>query len=254
MLRSSYVGNPLNPPIDQNYILAVADSGSVSDAISYCDSFVVGMTGSRLTGNTVTLSGVSGETEADVSYQLGLFVAPLSAIGPGGLDTNQLIGHTNSSTIVLPEEECEDNPFRLPTFIGNEFLAFYNTLVQVNQPQNVMLNDVPFVSPLVQIQSKSVALPVYPVKISMNIGSQDAITTASFLGDLFGDFRTPIFPTVLSGMAPTFPVGGAVFQLDRPAGRRGQPDQHAADGERHGRHRGTDLGHQPRHGRQSESA
>ena len=208
VLESSYVGSPLNPPASENYVVAVIDSGSTADILMECDAATLGLTPSRITPNTVTLSGAGGEIEAFITYPLGIFVAPFTAVDANViLDLNQVVGHSNIAAVQLPQDDCESSP--LNALIGTEFLAFYNTSIRPDQPQVLTVGGRTYKSPLVQILPKNAPLPTYPRRIAMNFGGLAPATTASFFGD-FEDFKTPITPTMLA-FAASFPTGGAFF-------------------------------------------
>lgn len=210
LLEGSYAGAALNPPANQNYVVGVFDSGSTADVIGYCDAAALGLTGSRLTGNTVTLQGASGTFEADITKPLGLFAAPLSAINENSLlDLTQVVGHTNNSMVVLPDETCGD--IDLPSFIGTPLLSFYTTEIRNDDPQVLFVGGQPVRSPQVHMYNFFDVDPAqYPRSIGMTFGGLSPVTTSAFFGD-FEDFRTPITPTQLAFGAGSIPTAGAFF-------------------------------------------
>jgi hypothetical protein len=220
ILRTGYYGNPLHSPADVNYTIGIFDSGATTDLVGYCDAFTLGFYdafGNRrpayVTSNVTTLGGASGEIDANLSQPVGYFAGGLSAIkADGKLDLTKLIGHTNTSVVVLPPEPCGDGP-ELPSVAGNPLLAFYTTVIRNDLPRHATLQGQAVVSPDLQIYSPgNPAIPSYGRKITMNVGGLlGPFTSASYYGD-FEDFTTPyLTPTVLSGGNTSLSVGGAFF-------------------------------------------
>ena len=217
ILKTQYAGTPLNSPANANYAIGIFDSGSVVDLVGYCDSWVLGVTGSYLSDYTTTLGGVSGTVEAPVSMPIGIFANGLGAIQSDGLlDTSQLVGHGNVAAVVGPDEICDAGPV-LPSVIGNDFVGFFTTSIRVDQPRRVTLDGQTYASPDVRILPQgSASAPVYPRKIAMSVsgGFGGLITTSSFYPDILVNPlgpNQPWLPTVLSSGDGSLPLGGGFF-------------------------------------------
>jgi len=110
VLATSVIGTPLNEPMSQNYAIGILDTGGTINVIGQCDRTALGVTEAWLTGNTVPVGGAGGQTDADVTQPLGMFLAGLQAIDPDtlALDTTKLTGHWHVSAAIPQEEDCGD--------------------------------------------------------------------------------------------------------------------------------------------------
>ncbi len=214
LLTQSFLGNALNPPASQNYAIGIFDSGSVVDLIGYCHSLTLGLTGNRLTPNTVTLTGVSGSVEAPISWPVGMFAAGLSAIQPDGLlDTGLLRGNGNVSVVVSPPEACGDG-LELPAVVGNVFVGFFTSVIRVDLPQSVTHEGQAYASPEVQIKPLGSAPGITVThNIRMNASGPSLITTSAYYPDILDPFNPdqPWFPTLLAAYNGGLPLGGAFY-------------------------------------------
>lgn len=215
-LSGSYVGNPLNAPADENFIVGVLDTGSVVDLAAGPAAQTLGLSGPYLTSTDFPIGGVSGMVNARVTMPIGVFAAGLGAIGPDGrLDMSQLVGHTNVSMLAAPEISC-DNGEELAGVIGTPFLAFYTSIIRVDQPRKVTLGEKTHISPDVRIvESYTPPLQEYPRRIPLELNGLTPVTTASYYAfpnfdDIFGEME-PLFPTLLSLSGLSIPMGGAFF-------------------------------------------
>lgn len=216
IVKTQYAGSALNPPAANNYAIGIFDSGSVVDLVGYCDSEMLGVSGSYLSDYTTFLGGVSGMVEAPVSMPIGIFANGLGAIqADGQLDTAQLVGHGNVAAVVGPEETCGEG-LVLPTVIGNGFVGFFTTSIRVDQPRRVTLGEQTYASPDVAILPQgSASAPVYPRRISMTAsGYGGLVTTSSYYPDILinplGPYQ-PWLPTTLSTGDGAIPFGGGFF-------------------------------------------
>ncbi|GEM_PF-500122 len=216
LVRTEYSGTALNQPAETNYVIGIFDSGSVVDLIGYCDSEILGVTGSYLSDYPTLLGGACGASEAPVSMPIGIFANGLGAIqADGQLDVTQLVGHGNVAAVVGPYEVCGSGPV-LPTVIGNDFVGFFTTSIRVDQPRRVTVGDQTYASPEVLILPQgSPSAPVYPRKIAMTAsGYGGLVTTSSFYPDILVNPlgpNQPWLPTVLSSGDGAIPFGGAFF-------------------------------------------
>jgi hypothetical protein len=215
-LVSSYVGRPLNPPAEQNFVVGVLDTGSVADLVAGGSTQVLGLQGRYLTPNVTPIGGVSGSIDAMVTMPIGVFAAGLGAIKPDGrLDLSKLVGHTNVAALASPAIEC-DNGEAVSAVVGTPLLAFYTTVIHVDQPRKVVVRGKTYISPDVQITSSYEPAPSeYRRRIPMELGGLSPATTASYFAfpdfeDILGEWL-PLTPTLLSLSAMSLPTGGWFF-------------------------------------------
>jgi len=209
----------LNPGASQNFVVGVLDSGSIADLLSGIFADVVGLTGGNVTENTVPIGGVGGTVNAHLTFPLGFYAAGLSAVDAAGqLDTFALIGHSNSVGLVAPPIICDDQ-IAVTGFIGTPLIAFYNTIIRVDQPRRVTVAGISYKAPDVQIQDPLAPIPAFSHAIALDL--EGPVSTASYFPD-FLDVETPMFPTALS-LAAGLPPSGAIFYVNVLL-RQGPPD------------------------------
>lgn len=212
-LENSYFGNPLNGTPDQNFVVGILDSGSIADLIIGLSSITLGVTGEYLTENTVSIVGVGGVIEVPVSQPIGIFAAGLSSVDAFGLlDVDLLVGHTNVSVIATPPIVCGSGEI-VNAIIGTPFLAFYNSVIRVDQPIKVHVNGVSYVTPNVSIQQFHEPIPPISHSIPLNFGGSLPPITSAFGPNLIDleDLETPGSPTLLTFFPGTFFNFGDVF-------------------------------------------
>jgi len=218
-LTSAYVGRPLNPPAERNFVVGVLDTGSTVDLAAGESREILGLKGRYLTPSEVPIGGVSGMIDARVTAPIGVFAAGLGAIKPDGqLDLSKLVGHTNVAALASPPIEC-DTGESISAIVGTPLLAFYTTLINVNQPRRVTVGDRVYISPDVQItRSYKPPSSVYRHRIPMELRGLSPVTTASYYAfpdlsdweNLLGEWQ-PLTPTLLSMFAFSMPTGAAFF-------------------------------------------
>jgi hypothetical protein len=211
-LQATYIGDPLNPDADPNFVIGYLDSGSVVDLAAGSARTILGLTGANLTGNYVPIGGVGGTVDAQVSQPLGFFAAGLSAVDTGGLLAfSALVGHSNVSGLAVPPLVCGASE-AVTAIVGTPFMAFYNTVIRVDTPRSVTVGGQTFLGPDVQILQPYTPLPTYPYALAMEFGGMMPVTTASYYPVLDPeDLITPQIPTMLSFTTLSFPLGGAFF-------------------------------------------
>lgn len=213
VIENSYSGNPLIGTPDQNFVVGILDSGAIADLIIGSSSITLGVTGDYLTQNTVSIVGVGGVLEVPVSQPIGIFASGLSNIDSLGLlDVGSYVGHTNVSVIVTPPIVCGAGE-SVNAIIGTPFLAFYNSVIRVDQPVKVHVNGVSYVTPNVSIQQFHEPIPPISHSIPLNFGGSLPPITSAFgpnLQDL-EDLETPGSPTLLTFFPGTFFNIGDVF-------------------------------------------
>ena len=128
-LHDGFVGNhfPLKGQGSDTYTIGIFDTGAQVDLLSYGDWGALGIDGRLFSGSTVGLSGASGTIQAPVSYPLGIFAQGLQALGSGGLDESQLVGHGNTAPVLLDAAAAGTGRFKVPSVIGQPFVSFYTT-------------------------------------------------------------------------------------------------------------------------------
>ena len=206
------VCGPLNPPATQRFIVGILDSGSVVDLVAGSSAVTLGLIGPYMTNNPIPIGGVGGTVNAYLTQPIGLFAAGLSAVGQDGLlNVAALKGHSNVAALVAPIIDCGAGE-AVTGFMGTPFLSFFNTVIRVDRPRRVTINNLVYKTPEVQIQRTTDALPDYPRAIAMTFGGLSPATTASYFPVLEPeDLETPSLPTQLSLSPLSIPTGGVFF-------------------------------------------
>ncbi len=211
-LQYSYVGSPLHAPANLNIVIGFLDSGAAVDLFAGSAAVMLGVTGSRLTENTMELGGVGGSFQAPVSYPIGVFAQGLGSLDIGGLlKLNEVVGHTNVSVVASPPIEC-GNGEAVAALIGMPFLTFFNSVIRVDTPRRVTVNGVEYSGPDVKIQDVLDEVPEYPHAFAMEFGSLLPALGAAFMQDLEDVLNVvPGSATSLSLIPGSFVTGGAFF-------------------------------------------
>ncbi len=218
-LASSYVGKPLNPPAEENFVVGILDTGSVVDLAAGTSAQILGLKGRYLTTSTFPVGGVSGQQDTTITQPIGVFAAGLGAIKPDGrLDLSKLIGHTNVAALASPPIAC-DNGEEVSAVLGTPLLAFYTTIIHVDRPRRVVVRDQAYIGPDIEILSSyQPPTSVYRRRIPMELGGLSPVATASYYAfpdlsdweNILGEWL-PLTPTLLSMGAMTLPTGGSFF-------------------------------------------
>ncbi|MCX5645486.1 MAG: aspartyl protease family protein [Phycisphaerae bacterium] len=218
-LVSSYVGKPLNPPAEENFVVGILDTGSVVDLVAGDSATVLGLKGSNLTTSEFPIGGVSGTMDTIITKPIGVFAAGLAAIkADGQLDLSKLVGHTNVAALASPAIGCS-NGEDVSALVGTPLLAFYTTIINVDQPRKVVVRGKTYIGPDVQITSSyTPPTSVYRHKIPMELGGLSPVATASYYAfpdlsdweNILGEWL-PLTPTLLSMAGGDLPLGGSFF-------------------------------------------
>ncbi len=218
-LANSYVGKPLNAPAEQNFVIGILDTGSVVDLAAGASAQILGLKGAYLTPNPFPIGGVSGTMDTIITKPIGIFAAGLSAVRTDGqLDLSQVVGHTNVCALASPPIEC-DNGEAVSAIVGTPLLAFYTTVIRVDQPRRVEVRGEMFIGPDIQITDSYTPPPsVYRHKIPMELGGLSPVATASYYAfpdmsdweNILGEWL-PLTPTLLSMSGMSLPTGGSFY-------------------------------------------
>lgn len=218
-LANSYVGRPLNPPAEDNFVIGVLDTGSVVDLAAGDSADILGLKGSHLTATDFPIGGISGQMDARITQPIGIFVAGLGAIKANGkLDLSQLVGHTSVAALAAPAIRC-DNGEEISAVVGTPLLAFYTTVIRVDQPRKVVVRGKTHIGPDIKIMDfYAPSTKEYGHRIPIELGGLSPVTTASYYAfpdlsdweNILGVWE-PIMPTLLSMMSMSLPTGGAFF-------------------------------------------
>jgi hypothetical protein len=210
-LAGVYLGSPLNPPAEQNFVIGILDTGSVVDLVAGPAAVKLGLTGSYLTQNEFPIGGISGTIYALLTQPIGVFVGSLSTVQiDGHLDLTKVVGHTNVSMVVSPEISCE-NGEEITAVVGTPMIAFYTTVINNDRQVRAVVGDVNYIGPDVQILDPyDPSIPEYNRLIPIELSGFLPMTTANYYPD-FEDLETPMFPTLLSMSPLSIPFGGSFF-------------------------------------------
>ncbi len=208
VLQSSYVGNPLNPPLAENYIVGIYDSGAEVDLFAGSHAVTLGLTGSKLTGSSFPIGGVGGTIDATISEPVGIFAGSLGLIQSNGLlNSSGLVGHSNVEAIVSPAISC-DSGESISGVVGTPFISFYTAVIRNDYIHKVFFDGQNLAGPDVEIlDPEDPSIPDYSHKIAMSLSG--LATTANYYPDEIFGFPTGLaFPTLLSIAGGSLPTGG----------------------------------------------
>lgn len=211
-VQSTYVGSALHAPANQNIVIGFLDSGAAVDLVAGSAAAVLGLTGSRLTDNTMELGGVSGNFTALVSQPVGIFAAGFGSMDHNGLlKLTEAVGHSNVSIAVSPPIDCGSGE-AVGALLGMPFVTFFNSVIRVDTPRRAVINGVEYLSPDVQIQPVFEPVPEYPNAFAMEFGALLPALGAAFMQDFDDPLDVvPGLATSLSLIPGSFPSGGAFF-------------------------------------------
>lgn len=211
-LQYSYVGSALHAPANLNIVIGFLDSGAAVDLFAGSASTVLGLTGSRLTNNTMELGGVSGSFAARVSQPIGVFAQGIGSLDIGGLlKLEEAVGHSNVSVAAAPPINC-GNGEAVAALIGMPFLTFFNSVIRVDTPRRATVNGVEYFSPDVKMQGTFEEVPEYPQAFAMEFGALLPALGAAFMQDFDDALNVvPGLATSLALIPGSFPSGGAFF-------------------------------------------
>lgn len=213
-LHYDNLGSLQYPPPDDQFAVGLLDSGSVVNLVADPSTYVLGLTGDRLTENVFDIGGTGGQLTTIVSYPIGVFANGLGVINPGGLlDIDQLVGHSNASVLASPEISC-DNGETVTAIIGTPFLSFFTTTIRASMLHTITLDGRQYFSPDVDISSPfEPSNTDYPHRIGMEpaiAGGLPPLTAAYLIYPDDIDDDAPDYPTMLT-MAPMIPSSGGTF-------------------------------------------
>lgn len=211
-LQSTYVGSSLIPGTAPDYVIGFLDSGADVNLAAGSFAVTLGLFGNNLTGVDIPIGGVGNdEVLATITMSVGFFAQGLSAINSAGaLNFADMVGHSNVCGLASPAIDCGNGEV-LSAVIGMPFLAFYNSLINVDTPRRVEVGGEVYTGPDVRIQDPFEPLPQYAHLMFMEFGGLAvSATTAAYFPD-FLDLVTPALPTLLALFPGTFPTGGNFF-------------------------------------------
>ena len=194
----SIVGSFLTGNPQSDYAIGIYDTGASAhvmgnDAASQAGLFNAGL----VTSNPVIISGVTGETEAWVSYPIGVFIDGLGAIEPNGLlwDRSGMMGQSNVAIVVGQG----GSPVDLPTAIGSP-LSVYFTAVFYNDTLKTITRGIDeFTAPDIRIyQQDDPEIPSYSNLIPLELRPLGGVSV-QYIFDPFDIEFLPTSPSIIIG-------------------------------------------------------
>jgi predicted aspartyl protease len=200
--QNSITGNYLTTRPDVNYAVGIYDTGASTHVIGNDAAIQAGIFSSNLTTTyTITISGVTGETEAWVSYPLGIFVDGLGAIEPNGLllDRAGMVGQANVSIAVGQGYDAVD----LPTAIGSPMWAYFTAVFYNDTQITVSHNDTNYSAPDLRIYEQGdPQIPTYANTIPLELRPLGSVSAQYVLWFDLDTFEyLPLSPSVLTGLS-----------------------------------------------------
>lgn len=147
----NYSGTSLVSTPSANYIIGIFDTGASSHVFGYAASQALGLKGSYITSNIMTIGGVSGFADTWVSKPVGVFFEGLRAIDAqsGLLNTSLLVGQSNVAVLsgMSPAAGEPD----LPVVVGCPMSVFYDVAVDNDNQITVIKNGRRYKSPSLSV-------------------------------------------------------------------------------------------------------
>ena len=214
---TSYSGSGITGAA-KDYVLGIFDTGASATVMGYWPAtdlglFIGGEENDLVTGNSIYISGVTGEVETWVSQPMGIYIEGLGAIDEfsGILDTNGLLGETNVSIVVGKNPTLPPVRPDLPVAVGTPLSVYYTAVFDNTNPITVTYDGNDFTGPDidfypndasgVQSYSQIVPLELRPMG-GLNVQYAPSF---GFLSALFGDISEidftfpPGSPSVIMG-------------------------------------------------------
>ena len=261
-LASSYVGKPLNAPAEQNFVVGILDTGSVVDLAAGRQRPDPGPERLPPDGERISHRRRQRDHGHDHHQPIGVFAAGLGAIKPERPTRSVQAGraHERRRPGLAPDRLRQRRD--VSAIVGTPLLAFYTTIIHVDQPRRVVVRGKTYIGPDIQItDSYTPPTSVYRHKIPMELGGLSPVATASYYA--FPDLsRLGEHPGRVAPLDANPAVDG---RHDAPHGRlvlrrRGRAAgptraaEYPADRPDARRYRRPKLDHQLEHRRQAEPA
>jgi predicted aspartyl protease len=188
---------------NSNYIVGIFDTGASSAVFGYEASRALGIRGSYLTSNMMTIGGITGTVDTYVSVPVGIYFTGLGAVDPATaeLDITELVGLSNFSVLagMAPDAGAPD----LPTIIGSPIAASWTVSIDNDNSVTVVKGDETYASPSLTVHDYYDSdIPDYPNRIPLELRPLGAamITYTPSLDGFSLDF-SPASPSVITGIS-----------------------------------------------------
>lgn len=190
-----------------DFVIGIFDTGASAHLIGYENAVTLDLyTGGYITDGEITLTGVTGEAIARVSYPLGIFIDGLQVIDSGTLSTFNMKGQSNTS-IVVGQEPDPGKP-DLPTAIGTPLAVYYTTVIQNDQQITKTVNSTEYTAPQINIyEPNDGPIPSYPKTVPLelkplggtNVQYTPKLDAWEILSNPFADLSEPANPSIIIG-------------------------------------------------------
>lgn len=197
--ESSVQGSYLPDDPLRDYAIGLFDTGASAHVMGYGASQVLNVTGSRLTGNYIEISGVTGSVLAWVSEPLGLFIAGLGSLDPVEmtLGASALVGESNVS-IVVGDEPWPGDP-DLPTAIGSPMSVFYTTVFRNDSEITIDYGGEEYTAPDISVyEHEDTNIPDYSIIVPLELRPGGAVSV-SYIPTLDFFNMVPSSPSIIIG-------------------------------------------------------
>ena len=203
VIENSITGSFLTGNPQSDYAIGIYDTGASAHVMGNAAALQAGLFSGigYVTDNPTTISGVTGEAEAWVSYPIGVFIDGLGAIEPNGLlwDRSGMMGQSNVAIVVGQG----DDPVDLPTAIGSPLSAYFTAVFYNDTVITVTRGVDEFTAPDIHIyEQDDPDIPTYANTIPLELrplGAVSAQYVSWFDIDTF-EFE-PISPSILIGIS-----------------------------------------------------
>jgi predicted aspartyl protease len=196
--QTSVVGSFLTGSPETDYAIGIYDTGASAHIIGNAAANQAGLSGQFVTSNPITISGVTGSTEAWVSQPIGIFIDGLGAIDSSGLltDTSAMVGQSNVAIAVGQGF----SPVDLPTVIGSPLSVYFTAVFYNDIPITVTRDGNDYTSPDIRIyQQDDPGIPTYPNTIPLELRPLGGLSVQYLFGIDENFEITPTSPSVIFG-------------------------------------------------------
>ena len=197
----SVTGNYLTASPQSDYVIGIFDTGASAHVMGNSAAGRAGLLDSvpeLITSNLITISGVTGSTEALVSQPIGIFIDGLGAVEPNGffLDRSGMKGQSNVAIAVGQG----GSPVDLPTAIGAPMSVYFTASFHNDTSVTVTWDGNNYTAPDIRIYKQDDPfIPTYANTIPLELRPLGA-SSVQYIPGLTEDFDfEPTSPSVLIG-------------------------------------------------------
>ncbi|GMU24180.1 MAG: hypothetical protein AMXMBFR13_42570 [Phycisphaerae bacterium] len=216
--HASMTGDPFVADPASQYAIGLFDTGASASVIGYQAGQQMGLfSAGAVTTNEVTVQGVTGSVQANLSIPMALFIDGLGAIDPStlSLSLGGLRGESNISAVVAkpPDPGAPD----LVTAIGSPMAVFLTAVIQNHRTVSRTIGGNTYTAPIIRFfrDSSDPEIPIYPYSVALELrpeggfGVEYMPCVEIYPGDCPGGGDNPTTPSMVGFLG--FPLQSLFF-------------------------------------------